>query len=100
MPPHLQTSTLGFGEYTSLPSLPDDWVWHQNRNDWLYVENDVSEWFYVHFLPNGTIRLDRRRTAGIWDWIRTFGALRIGSFYVDAHYSYLLSKRGNVLRLK
>lgn len=97
--PAINFGTLGFGEYTALPALPNGWSWSQRRNDWLYVRDEFGRTFYVHFLADATTRFELRRQAGIWDWIRTRGRLKPGMFYSDGRYSFLLSKRGNIRQL-
>lgn len=92
-------STLGWGEYTALPSLPDGWQWRQRQNEWLLAKDNVGLWYFVHFLPDGNMRFELRRKAGLWDWLRTGGTLRIGTIYGDPRYTILIGKRGTVAKL-
>lgn len=99
-PPHIHTRTLGFGVYTSLPTLPAGWRWKQAPSEWLYaIEEETGRWFYVHFLPDGAVRFELKRVAGWWDWVRTSGYLKRGQHYCDSRFSVLLSNRGSLQKL-
>lgn len=85
-------STLGYGVYTTLPRLPAGWAWIQKNNDWLFVRDDLGRFWFVDFLADGAVLLRRKRIAGLWDWIRSGFAIRVGTRYCDDRYTMFLPK--------
>ena len=88
--PYESNGRLAFGVYSSLPKLPQGYDWIMRHNDWLYVRDEHSRFYYVDFPSSLGILLVRRRKAGLWDWIRTAGRLRVGDYYKDDRYTIFI----------
>lgn len=82
-------STAAHGLFTALPDLPRGWFWIQSPHDWLIARAPDGKEFFVDLHADGKFTLSLRATAGWWDWLRTFGALKVGDLYVDRGFQYL-----------
>lgn len=89
--PYKSNIGIGYGMYEKLPELPDmNHEWIMEPGDFLFLR-DVRKGriYYVDFPVGKNIAdcafaeliLGERKTATLWDWIRTRGKLRVGSFY-------------------
>ena len=87
--PHRVSGGACYGIYTNPPPLPEGYHWLQSPHDWVLVRDEAGDLWFVRMVSGG-ILLIRREEAGIWDWLRTLGKLKLGTIYADYRYTILL----------